>query len=251
MSDTQLTPEPALPGLNAEALIAKAIEHAVPIETLERLLALRDKLKAESATGAFFSALSRFQTDCPIIPKTKTAKITSSAGSYTYSYAPLEVIVARVGPLLERHGLSYRFETNLEDRGDTTWQVATCLVHHVGGHAESSTFRAPIDAKARMNDMQKAASAVTYAKRYAFCNALGIVTGDEDDDGHLGGTQSECAASPEIIATLRADLLAADIPLQAVCQTYSVELLEELTPTMVIDARRRLDDHKRKRAAKA
>ncbi len=36
------------------------------------------------------------------------------------------------------------------------------------------------------NRAQQMGSASTYAKRYAFCAALGIVTGD-DDDGHAAG----------------------------------------------------------------
>jgi hypothetical protein len=34
-----------------------------------------------------------------------------------------------------------------------------------------------------MNEQQKYASALTFAKRYSFCNSLGILTGDEDTDG--------------------------------------------------------------------
>src|SRR5215472_6553855 len=44
-SETDLVVAPP----NAEALIAKAIEHQVPVETMERLLALRDRLRAEQA----------------------------------------------------------------------------------------------------------------------------------------------------------------------------------------------------------
>jgi hypothetical protein len=178
---TRVEPPTALPVILADdtatALLAKAIESNVPIETMERLLALREKLHAEQARAAFFAALSTFQGECPIIPKTKVAKI---GGQYEYRYAPLEVIVKHVGPILQRHGLAYTVETALED----TVLVATCTVHHVAGHSQSSTFRVPIDRGARMNDAQKAASASTYAKRYAFCNALGILTGDEDDDAH-------------------------------------------------------------------
>lgn len=188
---TELVPAEAiaLPAtVNAEALLATAIERNVPIETLERLLALREKLRAESARAAFFAALAAFQGTCPIIPKTKTAKITSaSGGSYAYSYAPLEVIVSHVGALLQAHGLSVMFDTHVIEQPSAL--VVVCTVHHVAGHAETSEFRVPIDEKARMNDAQKVASASTYAKRYAFCNALGILTGDDDDDGHSGGAK--------------------------------------------------------------
>ena len=167
---------------SVETLIVKAIEHNVSVEALERLLAMRERLKAEQAREAFFEALSAFQADCPIVPKRKTA----SAGAYTYRYAALEDIVATVTPLLRAHGLSYRFDTRFED--DPPAQVVRCIIHHRDGHSEESGFRTPVDAGARMNDMQKAASAQTYAKRYAFCNALGILTGDDDNDGHTGGS---------------------------------------------------------------
>src|SRR3990167_3791525 len=42
-----------------------------------------------------------------------------------------------------------------------------------------------------MNAAQKVASALTYAKRYAFCNAFGILTGDADDDARLTGNGDE------------------------------------------------------------
>lgn len=35
--------------------------------------------------------------------------------------------------------------------------------------------------------MQQSASSLTYAKRYAFTNAFGIVTGDEDNDAATAG----------------------------------------------------------------
>lgn len=171
--------------LDAGALIAKAIDANVSIDTMERLLALRDRLQAEQARQQFFAALAAFQGACPIIPKSKTATITSQRGSYKYSYAPLDVIVRHVSPLLQQHGLSVSFNTAIVDG---TLLVSSCTVHHVAGHHETSDFRVPIDAEARMNDAQKVASASTYAKRYAYCNALGILTGDEDDDaGALGG----------------------------------------------------------------
>ena len=40
----------------------------------------------------------------------------------------------------------------------------------------------PIDKDAFMNSQQQYGSASTFSKRYAFCNAFGILTGDEDND---------------------------------------------------------------------
>ena len=54
---------------DAEMLIAKAIDKNVPVETMERLLAMRRELKAEWAKAEFDKAMSVFQSDCPIIKK--------------------------------------------------------------------------------------------------------------------------------------------------------------------------------------
>ena len=45
------------------------------------------------------------------------------------------------------------------------------------------------DLNGKMNDIQKVASASSYAKRYGLLDALGIATGDTDDDGNAAGTE--------------------------------------------------------------
>jgi len=169
--------------LSPEALIALAIRSGTSVDAIERLMTLRERLHAEKAREAFFTALSRFQAECPVLPKTKTARIQSDRGSYEYKFSPLDEIAKRIAPVLERHGLSYTFDTAFKDGA----QVVTCFVHHVLGHTEDSTFTAPIDPSARMNAMQKSGSSQTYGKRYTLQNALGIVSGDDDDDARATG----------------------------------------------------------------
>lgn len=180
-------PSPAIMSpINAEALISQAIGANVPIETLERLMVLREKLRAEAAFQAFLEAMAGFQGECPVIVKSSTAK----GAKFSYKYAPLDQIITTIQPYLKKWGLCHTIDTLFED-GPQPYQVAVCTVHHVGGHSQTSTFRAPIDRDASMNDMQKNASAQTYAKRYALVNAYGIVTGEEDDDGHGAGARPE------------------------------------------------------------
>jgi ERF superfamily len=102
------------------------------------------------------------------------------------------VIVAAVKPYFQRHGLSYRIDTRVEP-GTPAFLVATCTVHHREGHSESSEFRVPVNTSGRMNPAQEYGSAGTYSKRYAFCNAFGILTGDEDDDGQSLGSRDEAS----------------------------------------------------------
>jgi ERF superfamily len=57
-------------------------------------------------------------------------------------------------------------------------------VRHINGHSETARFEVPIDKEAYMNSQQQYGSASTFSKRYAFCNAFGILTGDEDTDAN-------------------------------------------------------------------
>lgn len=177
------TAEVARATVDAEGLISKAIDKGISVETMERLLAMRRELKAEVAKESYFMALSLFQAACPPIEKTK--KVYDKHGTYRYSYAPLDAIIAQVKDPLKNFGLSYTLDTEQpEDK-----MTAICSLHHIDGHTETTRITMPIDHSAYMNDTQKVGSALTYAKRYAFCNATGIMTADTDDDANTEGVQ--------------------------------------------------------------
>lgn len=167
---------------DAESLIAKAIEHNLPVETMERLLAMRAQLKAEAAREAFFRDLSGFQGEVPVIRKSRSVK-NRDGKSIRYRYASLEDIVQQVNPLLQKWGFSYTVRSRVE-AGPPREMIAETHLHHRGGHTEISEFRVPIGEGGRMNASQEMGSASTYAKRYSFCNATGILTSDDDDDGN-------------------------------------------------------------------
>lgn len=160
-----------------EALIAQGIEKGMPVETMERLLGMRRELKAEWAKEQYDIAMAAFQAECPTIKKTKSVK--TKGGTVAYKYAPIEVIVAQVKELLNKNGFSYTTSMELLDTG----VKAVVTVKHINGHSETSPMQVPFGSKTDiMSQSQVAAAAQTFAKRYAFCNAFGILTGDEDTD---------------------------------------------------------------------
>ena len=181
----QLAPVQSI-GIDAEALIMKGIESNVPVETMERLLSMREKLNEEKAKIEFFKSLSSFQADCPIIKKNKKV-LQKNSNQVRYAYASLDSIVSQISPILAKHGLSYMFKSSSHDGVVTQ----SCEIRHFLGHAEASNFTIPIDVDGYMGDAQKSGSASSFAKRYALQDALGILTGDEDDDAQsLGGGAS-------------------------------------------------------------
>jgi hypothetical protein len=156
--------------------ITQAIQSNASVETMERLFALHREAKADNAREAFVQAMATFQSQCPTIEKTK--HVLGKDGKVRYSYAPLDAVVAQVKDLLVQNGLAYTIDAQV---GDSV--TAICKITHTLGHSETSTFAVPVDKEGYMTAPQKVASALTFAKRYAFVNALGILTGDEDTDG--------------------------------------------------------------------
>lgn len=167
----------AIVASSAETLLAQAIEKGSGIDTLERLMALRKEMLAEQAKQKFNEAMAAFQSECPVIEKTKGVK--TKSGATAYKYAPIESIVEQVKELLKKHG--FRYMVTMEFDG--TRVKAICRVVHEAGHEELSSFDVPLGTKTEiMSQTQVVAAASTFAKRYAFLNAFGIMTGDEDND---------------------------------------------------------------------
>ncbi len=164
---------------DAEALISRAIDKNVSVETMERLLAMRRELKAEFAKEEFDKAMAEFQSECPTIKKTKNV-YEKDKRTVRYCYAPLESIVEQSKELLSKHGFSYSINTIQDDK----MLGVICRATHRCGHAQETTFSVPIGSEGFMSDVQKYGARLTFAKRYAFCNAFGILTGDEDNDAN-------------------------------------------------------------------
>ena len=190
---------------SVDSFIGQAISKGASIETLEKLLTMRRELKAERAKEEFDSAMSKFQGACPIIKKEKIVK--NKDGSVRYRYAPLDSIVKQVKKLIQDNGFSYTINALFEENGIT----AICRVTHETGHSQESTFKAKTDPEAFMNIQQKSGSALTFAKRYAFCNAFGILTGDEDNDAATAGKpkkeQDQYATALTMIAAAKTEAM--------------------------------------------
>lgn len=164
---------------SVETIISQAIEKGVALDQMERFLDMRDRVLKDQARAAFVQAMAQFQADCPVIEKTKKV-LNKDQRTVRYVYAPMDAITTQIQKPLAAAQLSYRFETVQETGGKEI--KAICHVTHTLGHTESSYFIVPVDPEGYMTAPQKLASALTFAKRYALLNALGITTGDEDTD---------------------------------------------------------------------
>jgi len=178
-----------------DAMIGQAITANVPPETMERFLAMRKELKAEFAKEQYDRAMSMFQSECPIIKRVKEGSKTK-AGVLAFKYAPLEVIISEIQPLLQKNELSYNFKPMKNEAGKIT--DVRCYATHISGYSDYSEM--PVSeggGTSLMSGSQISAANITFAKRYAFCNIFGIVTEDEDDENKLDKTPAIGEASQD------------------------------------------------------
>ena len=172
-----------VPRGDVDMLMVEAVRSG-NLEVMERVMAIRRELKAEAAREAFFAAMAAFRAECPVIKRTKPVW-NKEHTRIMYHYAPLDQIEKVVGPIIARYGLSYSFKAHIERPASADQEpdlVMECYVNHEAGHVEVSPFRLPISGD-YMNKNQQRGNTNSYAKRYAFCNAFGVMSEDEDDDG--------------------------------------------------------------------
>ena len=161
---------------NPAYLLQLAIEKGVDVQQLEKLLALQERWQKTQAEKEFNLAMSNFQKNCPVIKKKNAVK--GKDGKERYKFANIGDIVAQTKDEISANKLFYDFKT--EDSKE--FMKIICTVTHEAGHSKSTDFTIPIGKEDYMTDVQKYGARLSFGKRYAFCNAFGITTGDEDTD---------------------------------------------------------------------
>ena len=126
-----------------------------------------------------FAALAAFQADLPGIGKGNTASVRSDKGNYSYKYADLADVSAAVLPRLGALGLAFTARPTLLDG---QFVLAYSLVH-VSGDREDGIYMLPSS-----GTPQQIGSAITYARRYCLCAAVGVAPAEDDDDAAAAQT---------------------------------------------------------------
>lgn len=104
-----------------------------------------------------------------------TAELNKTNPYFKSRYADLKSVIQASRPALTSNGLSVIQQIIHVDDGQ--W-LETTLLHVSGQWIQSKTRILP-----PKNDIQTISSYVTYLKRMCYASLVGVVTGDEDDDG--------------------------------------------------------------------
>ena len=162
------------------ALMQQVIAGGITAENvavMKELVAMDREMRKEAAATEFAGAFARLQASLKGFKPTKA--VPDKNGGTRYTYVPYEQIMREVQPIAEREGLSISFSTDFADGRI----VQTCTLTHASGH--SKDYKSFVRAGAGpygATETQADGAAMTYAKRYALCNALNI-TVERDNDG--------------------------------------------------------------------
>lgn len=122
--------------------------------------------------GGFFEDFAKAQLEFE--PVKKNADV--DTGTYGYSYAPLENLLAATRPALNRNGLSVLQPFGGSKTGPG-YELQTWIAHKSGARLVMETDIP------RTDKIQALGSAITYLRRYTVQAVLGI-NGEDDDDGN-------------------------------------------------------------------
>lgn len=149
----------------------------VPMDKLERMLAMQERIVAEGSKAAFAAAFAAASAQFPSIPL-------NGKGDKNKPYALLKDIMGLTRPVLSRHGLALSFAVNSEGAAVRV----TAELMHIDGHTKTTSIELPKDQSGSKNAVQAVGSSQTYGQRYTAQAILGLSLGDDtEDDGRAAG----------------------------------------------------------------
>jgi hypothetical protein len=172
-NDPQLQSVPAL--VTPMDMLDRAITSGADITILEKLMGLQERYEKNQARKDFDAAVAAAKAEIPPI-------IRNREGHGSRKYADFAAIAKVVDPIISRHGLTYRFRTQQDERIHVT-----CVLSHRAGHYEETTLSGPADASGSKNAIQAIGSTLSYLQRYSLVQMLGLAATDDDDGKAAGG----------------------------------------------------------------
>jgi hypothetical protein len=225
MSITNAGPVALQPRSESDAILA-LFDRALAsdggsVDGLTKLVDLYDRMQRRKAELAFSLAFAAFQETCPAIERNREAKIPTKSGTnFTFAYADLEQIVETVKPHLAAHGLSFSFDSST----DKDHLTCFCTLRHSEGHNIRAQFALPTESSGAMNEQQKVAAAMTFAKRQVLISVLGLSMTEPDPDEQVDPSP----VSPEQLQNIEALLDETKSSRTRFCARFNIQRVMDL-----------------------
>lgn len=167
--------EQRLPVVTPMEMVQQAVTSGAGLDVVSKLMDLQERWEASQGRKAFDNAVAEAKGEIPPIVKDRKVAYNQT----NYSHESLGQIASIVDPILNRHGLSYRYKASQEGGRVSV----TCVLSHRDGYSEETTLSAGADDSGKKNSIQAIGSTTTYLQRYTLKLALGLATTEKDDDG--------------------------------------------------------------------
>jgi hypothetical protein len=188
------------------AFAQAASDPACNPEKMKALSDMVDKMKAEEAEVAFTEAYIDIQDELPIIDATGRIEIAAKCeGSRKQEtpYAKYPEIMRVVKPILKNHKFALMIVSEPAPGGvGVVVRGTLSRVHETqygkAVHVKQTVISAPLETSGSKNNVQGVGSSLSYCKRYAVIQLLGIISkAPEDDDNDGAGPKPKKGAKAE------------------------------------------------------
>lgn len=250
--------EPQAPAPYRDSMVAMiervVMDPSIPIDRLKEMLSMKERLEDRAredderqAKKAYFAAMSKCQTDLPVVIKKKKNTHTNS------KYADLAAIEEQAMPVIHKHGFGVSFQPDgYNEKGELQirWEIS-----HDAGHSRCGIAGIPVDGagsqgKVNKTGTQAFGSTATYGRRYLLCMLFNISTGD-DQDGNRSSSKETPADEPRTIteaqvAELQQMIVETGANIAGFLKWMNVEKLEDIESQNLKTARDALELKRKK-----
>ncbi len=161
-----------------------ATDPSVDVVKMTALLDMQERVMVKQAEADFNAAMVAMNTGS--LRVSKKGMVNLGGGKGGYKFARWEDMDTVIRPLMQAHGFTLSFNSEMRP-GDGGGLIVVGTLMHASGHSRSASIPLGLDAGAGRNNLQAMGSTLSYGKRYVAEMLLNIVREDDDDDGGDGG----------------------------------------------------------------
>lgn len=212
------------------------------VTILKELEALKAEIKVLNDRGGrmqsdqlneLYDALAKAQPEFKRVEKNIKVDFTTKNNiRVKYNYANLESIVNATRPALSKNGLVVFHPPVINERGKDI--LHTRLGHSSGQWVESRLeIKPPEDTSSMPKDkdnIQKFGSRLSFLRRYSYSLIVGVVAGDEDDDGRkaMGYDDEDKYVDKSQIEILEKELEEFPDIINGIFKTFKIKTLSQI-----------------------
>lgn len=246
-----------------EVIVGIAKDPTIPLERMERIMAMQRQLEQDRAEREFNMAMHKAQHEMPRVVKDKR---TDKAW-----YATLENVSRQIDPIARNNGFVISYGTADSPLAKHYRTVATVM--HVGGHTRVYHMDLEADmtgaqGKPNKTAVQGVSSSISFARRVLKLLIFDVVPEGQDRDGEVAKTKRIAAQADGDVATERSDdgieritESQVDTLIDAIeacggtrkkfCDVFGIDKIADLPADQFDEAMRTCADLKAKKLAKA